>query len=218
MRIKIFLNMVFISFLCIASAQAIPAMFNSHNQTTSFAYTFSGLATHTEPVVEGLNMTMTALPGGEVFNATKYYFGINQSASGDDTSGFDFSSGDGTGQAEGFKFHFDKPVFLTRIVVRSWNDGMDEAEVTVNGEHLATMTEAPLTSLLDYRLEAFTDVTVMTTGGSYGNGWALASVQMELAPDTTPVPESGISLPWLAGFLATGLVLRHRRSIPTIIG
>ena len=148
---------------------------------------------------------ITATASAAVFNATSSEFGINQTASGDDTDGFDFGEVAGPGIAEGFTLSFDQGVQLIGFSVSSWNDGTDAVTITEAAATVATIANTGMTSLGNYSLSLGSTLTVATTGGSYGNGWSFDEI-------TVVVPEPG------AGALFAGLggmafvALRRRRA------
>ena len=97
---------ILLSFSNYSSAQIV---FEFDNQSTTLGAGLDGQTGGTF-TIDGLEVTIAANTGA--FNATSSGFGINQTASGDDTDGFDFRNADGPGVSEGFTFSFDKDVLL----------------------------------------------------------------------------------------------------------
>jgi hypothetical protein len=150
---------------------------------------------------DGIQITATA--STDEFNAAGSFFGINQSASGDDTDSFDFTEAGGPGIAEGFTLSFDQDVQLVNFAVSSWSAGNDEVTIMDGLTLVATISSTGVTSLGNYALSGSSPLTVMTTAGTYGNGWSFDSI--------TVVPEPG-TFALLAGFAALGFVMLRRRS------
>ncbi|NCF91257.1 MAG: PEP-CTERM sorting domain-containing protein [Verrucomicrobiaceae bacterium] len=176
-------------------------IFQFDNQTTAIGIALDNQTSGTFGV-GGIQMTATASTG--VFNTTADNFGINQQASNDDTDGFDFTEGGGSGVAEGLTIKFDQNVLLENFDVSSFNAGNDQISLKVGASNVATVTGTGTTSLGNFALTANTDLLISTTGGIYGNGWSLDSIEVSAAP----VPEPSSML--LAGGL-TLLLIGHRR-------
>ena len=130
--------------------------------------------------VSGLEITATASTGS--FNATSSGFGINQSASGDDTDGFDFEEGGGPGLAEGLMISFDSDVWLNNIDVSSFG-GSDEIMLTFSSGTFATVSSTGTTSLGNTFVAASDPITIATTAGNYGNGWSLDFIEATAVPE-----------------------------------
>ncbi len=174
------------------------------NATTTIGGGLDGMASGSF-TQQGVQMTATSFVTNEasVFNSTNTGgFGINQTGSGDDTDGFDFTGANAGEEAEGLILSFDQNVDLVSIDIGSFNAGNDEITITVGGTTVATITTGGLSSLGDFSVAANTDVEIITTGGVYGNGWSLNSFTV------TPEPGS-LSLLAVAGVM--GLRIRRRR-------
>ncbi len=190
-----------------ASADIVYEFFN--NGTTIGAALdgqASGSFTQSGPSGTATLTAMTSL-AGEVFNSTGSNpgFGINQSASNDDTDGFDFDELGGPGVAEGLILSFDTNVLLESISVGSFSS-TDEVQVLVGGTTVATINSTGATSLNGFALSAGTSVLINTTAGTYGNGWSLNSFDVTVEA----VPEPGAVM--LLGLFSLGAVSRRRRS------
>ena len=120
--------------------------------------------------IGGLTITVTANPGD--FNGTSSNFGINQAAGGDDTDGFDNAQAGGPGVAEGFTFSFDQDVNLMTFDVSSFS-ATDMIDISSGGVPIVTVDSTGSTSLGNTFIAAGTNIDVITTGGTYGNGWSL---------------------------------------------
>jgi hypothetical protein len=153
--------------------------------------------------VDGIEMT--ASTSADNFNATSSGFGINQSATGDDTDGIDFATSSDEGIVESFTLVFDQAVTLGNFVVSSFG-ASDEVTLTDGANTVATITSTGLTSLGSYSLGSSSTLTVTTTAGSYGNGWSFDSITV------SAVPEPG-TYALLAGFSALSFVMLRRRSM-----
>jgi hypothetical protein len=162
-------------------------------------------------VASGLSITMTANPGN--FNQTPSGgFGINQSASGDETSFFDNAETMGPGIAEGFTFSFNQDVQLGDFVVSSLSEGnSDSIDISIGGGSIATVLGADgvIFTSLGTVVDAGTNITVSTTGGSYGNGWSLESIEVTGVPEPTSATLFGLAS---FGFCFVETVRRRRRS------
>ncbi len=190
-----------------SSAQA-DIVYEFRDETTTVGAGLDGQTTGSF-LQGGVTMTATvALSTAGTFNGTGSFFGINQSAPGDDTDGFDFTETAGPGVAEGLTLSFDQTLQLEAIEVASFG-GADEITITSGGSTIATITSTGSHSLGSFTLAADTDVEILTTAGSYGNGWSLVSFTV------TPEP-SGISL-LAVGVLSTMVCgYRRKRSAVTV--
>jgi len=190
-------------FLLIATPAAASLEFVFMNDSTAIGMALdsqnSGSVTQ-----GGVEMTATAGPGP--FNATGSFFGINQSAGGDDTDGFDFEESGGPGVAEMITISFDADVFLESIRVSSFGSS-DEVTVSEGMNTIAVVSMTGMTSLGSYALSANTPFAIATTAGSYGNGWSLDSLTISTV---TAVPEPTTFLPLLAVLIGTALSRRRR--------
>lgn len=169
------------------------------NNTTTIGAGLDGASTGSF-TVGGIEMTATT--SVDIFNATASNFGINQSASGDDTDGFDFTETSGPGIAEGFSLTFDTDVQLVSFNVSSWNSGFDEVTLMDGATTVATITSTGVTALSNYALSSSSTLTVTTTAGTYGNGWSFESITVVPEPRTYVL---------LAGFSALSFVMLRRR-------
>ena len=140
-------------------------IFQFDNQTTAIGIALDEQTSGTFGV-GGIQMTATASAG--VFNTTDDNFGIYQQASNDDTDGFDFTEGGGSGVAEGLTIKFDQNVLLENFDVSSFNAGNDQISLKVGASNIATVTGTGTTSLGNFALTANTDLLISTTEGIYG--------------------------------------------------
>jgi hypothetical protein len=179
------------------------ATFVFENSGTTIGGALSGQSSGSF-AVDGIEITATA--SIDEFNATGSGFGINQSASGDDTDGFDFTETAGLGVAEGFTLSFDQAVTLISFDVSSWNAGGDEVTLLDGATTIGTITSTGSTLLGNYALAHGSSIIVNTTAGTYGNGWSFGSITV------SAVPEPG-SFALIAGCLGmVSIMLKRRRT------
>jgi hypothetical protein len=93
-------------------------------------------------------------------------------------------------------------VVLSSIDVSSFGSG-DEVTISFSGGTIAVVTSSGSNSLGSTVIAANDPITVLTTGGSYGNGWSLDSVEL------TAIPEPATAL--LGSVAAVALAGRRRR-------
>ena len=193
--------------LATASSAQADIVYEFRDQSTTIGAGLDGQTTGSFTQA-GVTMTATvAISSGGTFNGTQDFFGINQTASDDDTDGFDFTETAGPGVAEGLTLSFDRTLNLEAIAVESFG-AQDEITITSGGSTIATITSTGSTSLGSFTLAANTPVEILTTAGDYGNGWSLVSFTV------TPEP-SAISL-LAVGMLST-LVGGYRRKRSAVI-
>ncbi|MDF3130312.1 PEP-CTERM sorting domain-containing protein [Kiritimatiellaeota bacterium B1221] len=194
--------LVLLAALGLASVSSRAATFTFDDENTVLGSYFDGL-TSGSYTIDGIKITLTS--NFDEFNATGSNFGINQSASGDDTDGFDFDDTEGStgGLAEGFTISFDQDVELVSFTVSSWSAGNDVVTISDDITTVTTITSTGTTSLGNYALAQGSTLSVDTTAGTYGNGWSFDSI--------TVIPEpSSIIMMGLVG-LASVMVLRKRK-------
>jgi hypothetical protein len=187
------------SLACIASADTT-FIFDDESTTIGAGLDEVSSASFTQDGIE-----ITASASTDLFNATSSNFGINQAASDDDTDGFDFTQTSGEGIAEGFTLSFDQDVYLVDFSVSSWNTGGDEVSIMDGTTLVATISSTGTTSLSDYLLSSSSELSVMTTAGSYGNGWSFDSITVSAVPEPS-------TFALLSGFCALSFVMLRRRS------
>lgn len=165
--------------------------------------------------VGGLEITVIAL-GGK-FNSNANFFGINDIAE-NDVYGFDVrpegSGGPGGTGPEQFTFSFNRAVSLSGFSVSSFETD-DRIDLISSDGLLATIGsngETNLTFNLDTELEAGEEVLVLTTGGTFGNGWSLDNISVS-SFSAVPEPGSIVFLCLLGGgFLARRRYLSNKKS------
>ena len=207
MRRLILCSIVTVAGVLVAAPASADIVYVFDNQTTTIGAGLDGQSTgfFTQSGASG-TATLTATSStSDLFNATASEFGINQSASGDDTDGFDFTQSGGPGVAEGLILSFDTNVLLDTIDVSSFSADSDLIEVVVGGTTVATVDSTGTTSLDSFAVSAGTDVLINTTAGAYGNGWSLDSFGVTVVA----VPEPGAVT--LLGLFSLGAIARRRR-------
>ena len=206
MRPLVLCSIVVVAGLLVAAPASADIVYVFDNQTTTIGAGLDGQSTgsFTQSGVSGTATLTATTSTGDDFNATGSGFGINQSASDDDTDGFDFTQPGGPGVAEGLILSFDTDVLLESIAVSSFSS-TDEIEVVVGGTTVTTVDSTGTTSLSSFAVSAGTDVLINTTAGAYGNGWSLDSFGVTVVA----VPEPGAVT--LLGLFSLGAIARRRR-------
>ena len=207
MRTLISCSIVAVAGLLVAAPVSADIVYVFDDQTTTIGAGLDGQSTgsFTQSGVSGTATLTATTSTGDDFNATGSGFGINQSASDDDTAGFDFTQPGGPGVAEGLILSFDTNVLLDTIDVSSFSADSDLIEVVVGGTTVATVDSTGTTSLSSFAVSAGTDVLINTTAGAYGNGWSLDSFGVTVVA----VPEPGAVA--LLGLFSLGAIARRRR-------
>jgi hypothetical protein len=189
---------------CFAFSASADTTFTFDDSSTTIGAALSGQSSGSFTVND---IEITATASTDTFNATGSGFAINQTAGGDDTDGFDFTETEGDGIAEGFTLSFDQDVYLVDFSVSSWStSGGDEVSIMDGTTLVATITSTGSTSLGDYLLSESSELTVMTTAGTYGNGWSFDSITVSAVPEAS-------TFALISGFCALGFVMLRRRSV-----
>ena len=161
----------------VSNAQTTFEFGNNTNAAGSF---FAGKITDSL-TQDSIALTMTSLTG-DAFNATADGFGVNQTAGGDDTDGFDFTETAGDGVAENFTISFYQDVTLISFGVSSFGVA-DEITIFDDGITVATISGTGASSLGNYLLDSSSTLSITTTAGTYGNGWEFESITVSAVPE-----------------------------------
>jgi hypothetical protein len=127
----------------------------------------------------GLAATFTASDG--TMNRTGEGFGINAPLLINDTDAFD------TG--EWIDITFETELVLTNITVSSWNAGVDEAVIYVDGVSNGIIT-ATGSHVFDIIVPSEEVLRISCIEGLTGNGWSLDSLAVKLYEPVAPVLEA----------------------------
>lgn len=143
----------------------------------------------------GIVATFTASDGS--MNRTTGGFGLNSSSDSDDTDAFDLG--------EWLDITFDQAVTFTGLNVSSWNAGMDEASIFVEGRHEGLVT-ATGDHVFNIYVEKDEVLRLSSTSGVLGNGWSLNSMDVVAVPEPVTITLLG------AGGVVMWVLRRSSRS------
>jgi hypothetical protein len=139
----------------------------------------------------GVVATFTASDG--TMNRTGSGFGINSVSLGsDDTDAFDIG--------EWIDITFATAVALSNVTVSSWNAGIDQAVIYVDGVSNSVITSGASHNF-DISVPTGQVLRISSTAGNFNNGWSLDSLTVEpdeplgnLAPVLGPIGDKSVIL------------------------
>lgn len=208
--------LLFISFSIPCNAQIV---FGFGNEGTAIGGGLDGEESGSF-TIDGLTITVTSFSGE--FKADGTSFGIDGFTPDNDAVGFDVrpeAGGPGGAGPEQFTFSFDKAVTITGFSVSSFeaDDQINLLDFTAENPLVASLESNGATEidfLMNVDLGARNEIDVVTTAGTFGNGWSLDSITVSPSLSAVPEPGSIVVLCVLGGgFLARRRYLIKKNSV-----